>query len=105
MAADDGFTATGPVVGGTEIEVDIAGRGGIAEDAEAAVMNVTAAGATGRGYLSVYPCGDMPEYSSLNFGTDHPVANELITKLSPEGTVCIFASTTTNVIVDTVGHI
>ena len=105
VAADDGFTATGPVVGGTEIEVDIAGRGGIAEDAEAAVMNVTAAGATGRGYLSVYPCGDMPEYSSLNFGTDHPVANELITKLSPDGTVCIFASTTTNVIVDTVGHV
>ncbi len=105
VAADDGFTATGPVVGGTEIEVDIAGRGGIAEDAEAAVINVTAAGATGRGYLSVYPCGDMPEYSSLNFGTDHPVANELIAELSANGTVCIFASTTTNVIVDAVGHI
>jgi len=34
---------------------------------------------------------------------DHPVANELITKLSPDGTVCIFALTTTHVIVDAVG--
>jgi len=32
------------------------------------------------------------------------VADELITKLSAEGTVGIFASTTTSVIVDVVGH-
>ncbi len=102
-AADGEFTATGPVAGGTMIEVPIAGRGGIAADAEAAVLNVTVDGAVAPGFLTVFPCGPMPLASSLNYGLDHPVANELITKLSPNGTVCIYALTTTHVIVDAVG--
>ena len=103
VAADAEFTATGPVAGGTMIEVPIAGRGGIDADAEAAVLNVTVDGATAMGFLTVFPCGDMPLASSLNYASDHPVANELITKLSPNGTVCIYALTTTHVIVDAVG--
>jgi hypothetical protein len=52
----------------------------------------------------VYPCGDLPNASSLNYGLGTTRPNEVIAKLSPSGTICVFTLTATDVIVDVVGH-
>ena len=67
-------------------------------------MNVTAAGASSNGFLTVWPCdGGRPQASNLNFTTSGAVPNLVVTKLSPRGTVCIEASSRVNVIADVNG--
>ncbi|MDO8363964.1 MAG: hypothetical protein Q7V88_13785 [Actinomycetota bacterium] len=104
VAADGEFTGTGPVVGGQVIEVQIAGRGGVPDDAEAVMMNLTIAGATGAGYATAYACGIQPPTSSINLLAGHSIANELMVGLSPTGTVCVYVHTTAEVIIDVVGY-
>lgn len=67
-------------------------------------MNVTAANATDNGFLTVWPCdGGRPEASNLNFTSSGAVPNLVVTKLGPDGTVCISANSAVNVIVDVNG--
>jgi hypothetical protein len=105
VAADGRFTATGPVTGGSMVEIPVAGRGGIPVDAEAAVLNLTVTGAVTNGFATVFPCGTMPPSSSINFQPGESIANELVAKLSPEGTICVYVHKTAHVIIDTAGHL
>ncbi|BAN03868.1 hypothetical protein [Ilumatobacter coccineus] len=98
--------ATGRIPAGEFVEVDLAGRAGVAGDAKSVVMNITAINPSGRGYVTVFPCGDRPLASSLNYGSAGAVVgNELIAKLSADGTVCVFSSAETDLTVDVVGYI
>lgn len=97
------FRSTGPRQGGTVWEIQIAGRGDVPDDADAAVLNVTVLGAVGPGFATVHPCGDVPNASSVNYAPGQVEPNELIAKLSPDGAVCVFTKTTAHVIVDVVG--
>jgi ELWxxDGT repeat protein len=99
--------ATGRVGAGSFVEVDVAGRAGIpASGAGAVVMNITAVNPSGRGFITVYPCGDRPLASSLNFGAAGAVVgNELVAKLSAAGTVCVYSSAETDLTVDAVGYV
>ena len=101
---DDTFRNTGQRAGGTVWEIPIAGRGNVPTTATAATINLTVTGATTNGWAAAYPCGDLPATSSINYGPGITRSNELITKLSPTGTVCIYTDTATHVIIDTVGH-
>jgi ELWxxDGT repeat protein len=104
---DGQFEGEGRVAAAEVIEVQIAGRGGVpATDVGAAVMNVTAINPDGRGFLTMFPCGDQPVASSLNFGAAGVVVgNEVIAKLSSTGTVCVFVSAGTDLTIDVVGHL
>lgn len=96
----------GRVAGGTEIEVPIAGRGGVDEGAQSAILNVTAIGPEGRGFATIHPCGERPVASSLNFSAPGVVVgNEVIAKLSDEGSICIYTSASTHLTADVVGFI
>jgi len=100
------FRNLGPLAGGTTIEVQITGRGGVpATGVDAAVLNVGALTPTGDGFLTIYPCGTLPNASSLNYTTGVNIPNEIIAKLSPTGTVCIYTFATTGLITDVVGYI
>jgi hypothetical protein len=104
--ADDGlFVGTGPVPGGQFVQVSVTNRGKVPYDAQAAVLNVTVAGPVAPGHAIVYPCGTVPDTSSLNYSTGEAVANEVIAKLSPTGTICVFTLTTAHVIVDVTGYV
>ena len=71
--------------------------------AKAATLNVLSVEPAGIGYLTVYPCDKpQPTASSLNM-TNVNVANELSAPLSAAGTVCIFTSIPTHLIVDVAG--
>jgi hypothetical protein len=104
-APDGRFTGTGPVAGGHTLEVPIAGRFGIPTNAPAAIINATIVGPQADGYATIYPCGTIPEASSLNYRTGVDIPNEIIAKLSPTGTICIYTYATTNLIIDAVGHV
>ena len=74
----------GTVVGGTAsaypsggalppvvtLEIPIAGFDGVPIEAVAAAMNVTVTGPATSGYLTVYPCGERPVVSNLNYVSD-----------------------------------
>ncbi len=103
---DGAFTNTGPLAAGQSIELEVTGRGGVpATGVDAAVINIGALTPQAGGFLTIHPCGTLPNASSLNYTTGVNIPNELITKLSPTGTICIYTYATTDLIADVVGYI
>ena len=82
----------------------MAGRGDIPPDAESVIANITVIGRGGPGFATVYPCGDVPTASSLNYASGAVRANETIAKLSANGTLCVFTLTDAEVVVDIGGY-
>ena len=97
-----GDTRPTPVAAGQFVEVQVAGRGGVPTDAKAVVANVTLVGAAAPGFATVFPCGTVPDASSVSYLalTNEAVANEVIAKLSPTGSICVYTSAQANVLVD-----
>jgi len=88
----------------TTTTIQISSRGNIANNATTATLNIIALTPTGTGYLTLWPCDQpRPNASTLNYTTGTTIANAALTKLSATGTVCIYTSTTTGLIVDTTG--
>ena len=103
---DSQFVGSGITTPGGTLALQVTGRGGVPAGAGAAVLNVTAAEATGPGYLTVYPCGEaVPGSSSLNYSLNRDVANAVLTKLSADGKVCIRTGVNnTQVVADVTGY-
>jgi hypothetical protein len=90
---------------GTATRVAIAGVGSVPADAKAIVVNVTAVGADGPGYLSAFPCGGaVPPTSSLNYAGPVPVANAATVGLG-DGALCLVSQRPVHVIVDVTGYL
>lgn len=107
LSTIDGVAAGGGALKpGTVMRLQVAGRGDVSAAARTAVLNVTADGAALPGYITTWPCDSpAPATSNVNFPANTPIANAVVTGLGPDGTVCISASTTTNVIVDAFGEL
>ncbi|MEO1059551.1 MAG: hypothetical protein AAFY28_21820, partial [Actinomycetota bacterium] len=90
---------------GTILEVDIAGRPGIPTDARALIANVTITQPQGRGFATIYPCGEQPNASTLNYADGQTIPNGATIGLSPTGTICIFTLRTAHVIIDATGYL
>jgi Repeat of unknown function (DUF5650) len=102
---DNQQQAAGLRSAGSTTTVTVGGRAGIPVDAKAAVMTVTVTGTTSDGYLTVYPCGSaVPNSSNLNYTAGTDIANLVISKLGTSGTVCIYSSAATHLIVDVTGY-
>ena len=87
----DGGTPVGSL---QTIDVQIAGTERVPVGASAAVLNVTAVGAVGPGYLTVFPSGRaLPLVSSVNFEAGVPRPNSVIAPIGPDGKIKIFATT------------
>ena len=102
----DGKSAgAGKTRAGTRIEIPIAGRGEVPETATAVSLNLTAVNARAAGYASVVECDidDKPTTSNLNYERSVPRANAALVPLSSDGTLCIYTSATTDLIVDVNG--
>ena len=107
LATADGLFAGGGRVGPGVVEVDVVGRGGVPSSGVAAVMvNVTAVNALGRGFATVFPCGEQPTASALNYSGAVPAtANEVLAKVSDAGTVCVFVWSATHLLMDVTGYL
>jgi len=102
---DGAFQAIGIRTAGTTTELPITGRGGVPADAAAVVLNITATGALGGGFATVYPCGaTQPNASNLNFVAGDTIPNLVITQIGAAGKVCLFTSADTHLIADVNGY-
>jgi len=95
----------GAFAAGETRELVVAGRGGVPADAEAVMVNVTAVFPSGPGYLSVFPCGQPPNSSSVNYDIGDVIPNMVLAKIGPDGKICIFTHAPTDVIVDVTGYV
>jgi uncharacterized repeat protein (TIGR01451 family) len=93
-----------PLLGGSHLEITVAGKNGVPLDgAGAVILNLTAVNSSAFGYVTAYPCGDLPLTSNVNLALDRPVPNTVIAPLSPWGTVCFYTNVDTDLLADVSG--
>ncbi|MBK9476698.1 MAG: CHAP domain-containing protein [Tetrasphaera sp.] len=91
---------------GTARTVRVTGTAGVpAVGVDAVILNVTAVNPTQDGYLAAYPSGTTrPNASSVNYQAGKTIANQVIAKVSTAGTIEVYSSATSNVLVDIAGY-
>ncbi len=89
-----------PVKAGTTRMFDLPG---VPADAEAVTANITAVNPTNAGYLTVYPCGERPGTSSLNYQPGEARPGQVTVSLSALNQVCVYSLATVDVIIDISG--
>jgi hypothetical protein len=92
-----------PLGPGSPLVVTVAGLpGGLtpASRLAAVSLNVTVTRPASAGFVTVYPCGDRPLVSSVNFTAGQTVSNAVIAPVSADGRICVFSSTTADVVID-----
>ena len=95
------FWKMGQRSAGSVTQLVVNGRGGVASDAAAVVLNVAVTGTASGGYLTVYPCdAPRPLASNLNYSAGQTIANTVTSKVSANGKVCIYTSGPTHLIAD-----
>ncbi len=95
---------TGQVAAQGTLVVEVAGRAGVDASAVAAVLNVTAVGAAGEGFLTVYPCDqDRPLSSNVNYGAGTVDSNAVFAALDADGRTCIYTWAAVDLVVDVNG--
>lgn len=106
LTVDGAFQGVGALGPGNPLALTVAGRGGVAADAAAAFLNVTVVNPSTAGFVTVYPCSTTrPLASNLNFLAGDVVANAVFAEIGIHGDICIFASTSTDVVVDVNGYV
>jgi alpha-tubulin suppressor-like RCC1 family protein len=100
------FQGIGKQNAGATVELQVAGRGGVPDDAEAVFLNVTAIEPDGFGYVTVYPCGEpRPLTSNINYTPGDVSPNSVFAKIGVGGKVCIFTLAAAHLIADVSGHV
>jgi hypothetical protein len=98
---------TGVVAAGGQIDLQIAGRGGVpVVGVSAVVLNVTATESAQAGFVSVFPAGTRrPTVSTLNVESAGQTAGNLVTvKVGPTGKVTLFTSGGAQLVADITGY-
>lgn len=99
----NGGTGGQRLAAGQTLTLQLGGQRGIPTAAKALSVNLTATDAVGGGFITVYPCGERPNVASAYFEAVSPVANGAEATLSSSGQLCVYASQSTNVIIDVTG--
>lgn len=94
--------AAKPLAAGELIEVPVTGLTGYVPSSgvDSVSLNVTVTNPIAYGYITVYACGTREEVSSVNYSAGQTVANAVVAPVSAAGTVCFYAHSATDVIVD-----
>jgi hypothetical protein len=85
--------------------VSIAGRSSVPAEARGVMLNVAAIRPSASGFVTVYPCGELPNTASVNYAAGSVVSNAVFVALSdPDGWICVYSSADTDLTVDVVGY-
>ena len=100
--------ASGPASPSNTVELRVAGRGNVPNDASAALVTITATGGRADGFVTAWPCDQpRPNASVLNLRPGLLGSNLALVKLAADGTVCLYAYTidgsSVHLVVDGVG--
>ncbi|MCU1368470.1 MAG: Peptidase propeptide, partial [Ilumatobacteraceae bacterium] len=98
---------TGIPASGSTTNVKVTGLAGVPSDAQAVFLNVTATGATGPGFVTVWAAGTArPGTSNLNVATaNQTIPNMFFTPVGATGEVSLFVQTSTHLVVDILGYV
>jgi acid phosphatase type 7 len=100
---DNTLAPVGLIPAGQLVVVPLLGREAILGSASNVVASVTAVGATGGGYLTVWNCAAVePGTSTLNVANGNPVANTTV--VSTAGGMCLRPSVSMFLLVDVMGY-
>ena len=102
----DSRTNGGAIAAGGQRTIQISGVGGIPTDPvpTGAVITVAMSSPQGIGWANVFPCSpSMPNTSMINVVPNHDQTGSVMTALSAAGTVCLYSSVLTHVLVDVSG--
>jgi hypothetical protein len=88
---------------GQTLVVQIAGVRGVPSAARAISANLTVVDANDRGFVTAFPCGEVPTASNVNYELATAVANAAELPLSASGAICIYSSNSAHVIIDVNG--
>jgi LPXTG-site transpeptidase (sortase) family protein len=103
--SDIGNQPTGKPGANSIITTQVIGRAGVPTDAVAVVLNVTATGAEGAGFITVYPAGQgVPTASNINTERNGQTIPNLVTvPIGAGGRVAFFSSIGTHLVADIFG--
>ncbi|MFT3791670.1 MAG: hypothetical protein QM741_11475 [Rudaea sp.] len=106
-STDDGlFQKLGQITAGGQLDLTVAGRGGLPDSGvDSVILNVTATNPTAAGYITVWPTDNtQPATSNLNFVAGQTIANLVVSKVSAAGQVSLYNSAgSTDLIADVMG--
>jgi hypothetical protein len=96
----------GPIAGGSSIDVQITGRGGVpSSGVSAVILNATVTQTAGPGYLTISPTGStMPLASDLNYAAGETRPNLVVVRVGIGGKVNLFTAAGTHVVFDVAGY-
>jgi hypothetical protein len=98
------MSAASRVAAGSITTVKVAGVGDVPAGATAVSLNLTVTNTRSAGFLTAYPCDETrPLASNVNFTSDNTVAGAAIVPVAADGTVCVYTSAATHLIVDVIG--
>ncbi|MEY4230883.1 MAG: hypothetical protein RLZZ362_1732 [Actinomycetota bacterium] len=90
--------------GGNVLRVRVTGVAGVPSSGVGSVsLNVTVVDPVGAGFVTVFPCGELPGVSSLNYVAGQTVPNAVIAPVSAGGEVCFFSNVDTHLLADVNG--
>ena len=105
MDSRGGIGTPARLAAGQVVELPVAGVAGVPTNASVVALNVTGILPTVDAYVTSFPCGSMPPTSSLNPAAGRVTPNLVMAQVSPAGTVCFFANTDIDLVVDVVGYV
>jgi hypothetical protein len=96
----------GPLVSTTPLDLTVTGRGGVAPDAVAVVLNITGVAPSAATHLTVWPTGEaVPPTSNLNLLAGETAPNLVMVKVGTGGKVRIRNNTgAVHVVADVAGY-
>ena len=96
---------TGLRAAGSVTELAMTGRAGIPVTAKSVVLNLTVTKPARAGFVTVFACGGpRPNASNINFSADSTVANLVVAKIGVTGSVCLYTSVDTHLVVDVTNY-
>jgi hypothetical protein len=101
-----GIGTSSPVTAGSTLALTVAGRGGVpATGATGVTVGVVAVGPDRPGFVTVWPCGQArPLAANLNVTKSVVIANLVQAALATAGTICLYTTATTHLVVDVQGY-
>ncbi len=97
---------SGPLGADSVKEIEVAGRGAVPADAQAAIVNVTAVNPDDDGFLTVFSCDtEVPTSSNVNFTAGTTIARTAAVSIDADGNVCVYTNVSTNLAVDVDGYV
>jgi Cysteine-rich secretory protein family len=104
MDSRDGVGTPGRLAAGNVVELPVVGVANVPSNASSVALNVTGILPNTNAFITAFPCGTMPPTSSLNPAAGRVTPNLVMAQVSANGTVCFFANTDIDMVVDVVGY-